>query len=85
MVQLDIVLPPDMPLRAAHDIGEALQRDIERLGVQKARQSGSHVPMKRESKACVVLMHGEVKIGTLAGLLRQADVTPEDFMVALRK
>jgi hypothetical protein len=41
--------------------------------------------MKRESKACVVPMHGEVKIGTLAGLLSQADVAPEDFMVARRK
>ena len=30
-------------------------------------------------------MHSEVKIGTLAGLLRQAEVSPEEFMVALRK
>jgi len=31
VVELDIVLPADMPLRTAHDIGEALQLDIERL------------------------------------------------------
>ena len=31
VVELDIVLPPDMPLRTAHDIGEALQLDIERM------------------------------------------------------
>ncbi len=30
-------------------------------------------------------MHAELKVGTLAGLLRQADVTPEDFLRALRK
>ena len=31
VVELDIVLPEDMPLRTAHDIGEALQLDVERL------------------------------------------------------
>ncbi len=41
--------------------------------------------MKRDAKGCVVPMHGEVKIGTLAGLLRQAEVTSEEFMLALRK
>jgi predicted RNA binding protein YcfA (HicA-like mRNA interferase family) len=41
--------------------------------------------MKRESKGCVVPLHAEVKIGTLAGLLRQAEVTQEEFMGALRK
>ncbi len=40
--------------------------------------------MRRESKGCVVPMHGEVKIGTLAGLLRQAEVSTDDFMQALR-
>lgn len=40
--------------------------------------------MKRETKGCVVPMHGEVKVGTLAGVLRQAEVAPEDFIQALR-
>ena len=31
VVELDIVLPAAMPLREAHDIGEALQLDVERL------------------------------------------------------
>jgi predicted RNA binding protein YcfA (HicA-like mRNA interferase family) len=39
--------------------------------------------MRRGSKGCVVPMHGEIKVGTLAGILRQADVTPEDFIAAL--
>jgi predicted RNA binding protein YcfA (HicA-like mRNA interferase family) len=68
-----------------HVSGAEIQRALERLGFQKARQSGSHVVMKRESKGCIVPMHGEVKIGTLAGLLRQAEVSPEEFVVALRK
>jgi predicted RNA binding protein YcfA (HicA-like mRNA interferase family) len=40
--------------------------------------------MKRESRGCVVPMHAEVKIGTLAGVLRQAEVSPEEFIHALR-
>jgi len=68
-----------------HVSGAEIQRALERLGFQKVRQSGSHVVMKRDSKGCVVPMHSEVKIGTLAGLLRQAEVAPEEFMVALRK
>ena len=68
-----------------HVSGNEVQRALERLGFHKVRQSGSHVVMKRESQACVVPMHSEVKIGTLAGLLCQAEVTPEEFMAALRK
>ena len=68
-----------------HVSGAEIQRALERLGFQNVRQSGSHVVLKRDSKGCVVPMHGEVKIGTLAGLLRQAEVSAEEFMVALRK
>ena len=68
-----------------HVSGAEIQRALERLGFQKVRQSGSHVVLKRDSKGCVVPMHGEVKIGTLAGLLRQAEVSTEEFMAALRK
>ena len=68
-----------------HLSGAEVQRALERLGFQRVRQSGSHVVMKRESGGCVVPLHAEVKIGTLAGLLRQAEVSTEDFMLALRK
>jgi predicted RNA binding protein YcfA (HicA-like mRNA interferase family) len=67
-----------------HLSGAEIQHTLEKLGFLKARQSGSHVVMKRGAKGCVVPMHSEVKVGTLAGLLRQAEVTPEDFMEALR-
>lgn len=68
-----------------HVSGPEIQRALERLAFQKVRQSGSHVVMKRDAKGCVVPMHDEVKIGTLAGLLRQAEVAPEEFMAVLRK
>jgi predicted RNA binding protein YcfA (HicA-like mRNA interferase family) len=67
-----------------HASGLEVQRGLERLGFHKVRQSGSHVIMKRGSKGCVVPMHGEVKVGTLAGVLRQAEVSPEEFIRALR-
>ena len=63
--------------------GAAIIRALEHLGFEKVRQSGSHVILRRGSKGCVVHLHSEVKVGTLAGLLRQADVSPEEFMAAL--
>ena len=39
--------------------------------------------MRRGASSCVVPMHSEVKVGTLAGVLRQANVTPEEFTSAL--
>ncbi len=66
-----------------HVSGAAIVRAMERLGFVRLRQSGSHVIMRRGSKGCVVPMHNEVKVGTLAGILRQADVTPEEFLSAL--
>jgi predicted RNA binding protein YcfA (HicA-like mRNA interferase family) len=67
-----------------HVSGAEIQRALERLGFQKVRQSGSHVIMKRESRGCVIPMHSEVKVGTLAGLLRQAEVALEEFIQALQ-
>ena len=66
-----------------HVSGAAVVRALERLGFQKLRQSGSHVITRRGSKGCVVPMHSEVKVGTLAGVLRQADVSLEEFTAAL--
>ena len=68
-----------------HVSGADILRALERLGFKKVRQSGSHVVLKREAKGCVVPMHNEVKIGTLAGLLRQGEVSSEEFLQALRK
>ena len=64
--------------------GAEVVRALETLGFAKVRQSGSHVVMRRESRGCVVPLHAEVKVGTLAGVLRQAEVAAEDFVNALR-
>jgi len=66
-----------------HLPGLAIVKALERLGFEKLRQSGSHVVMGRNGRGCVVPLHREVKIGTLAGLLRQAAVSHEDFLKSL--
>jgi predicted RNA binding protein YcfA (HicA-like mRNA interferase family) len=65
--------------------GAEAQRALERLGFVKLRQSGSHVVMRRDANGCVVPMHAELKVGTLAGVLRQADIAPEEFIEALKR
>jgi predicted RNA binding protein YcfA (HicA-like mRNA interferase family) len=66
-----------------HLSGAEIIRALERLGFQRARQKGSHVVLRRGSTGCVVPLHREVKIGTLAGILRQAGVTAEEFLATL--
>lgn len=62
-------------------------RALERLGFEQVRQTGSHVVMKKETKegeiGCVVPVHRELKIGTLSGILKQAQVTVEEFIESL--
>jgi predicted RNA binding protein YcfA (HicA-like mRNA interferase family) len=60
--------------------GAGIVKSLERLGFVKIRQSGSHVIMRRGANGCVVPMHREVKVGTLAGILRQAEVSPDEFI-----
>ena len=58
-------------------------RALKRLGFKTTRQTGSHVVMKKKttegSIGCVVPMHNELKVGTLASILKQAKVTPTEF------
>ena len=71
---------PKLPVLSGQDLVKALQR----LGFEQVRQRGSHVAMRRGSAGCVVPMHKEVKMGTLAGILRQAGVTQGELMGAVR-
>ncbi len=62
---------------------EAIQA-LEQLGFEQIRQTGSHVVMKKTTEAgdigCVVPVHKELKVGTLKGVLKQAQVTTEEFI-----
>lgn len=62
-------------------------RAFERLGFEQIRQTGSHVVMRKMTEVgkigCVVPMHRELKVGTLRGILKQAQVTVEEFIESL--
>ncbi len=64
--------------------GAEIVRALERLGFVVARQRGSHIVMRRGIAGCVVPNHREVKTGTLAGLLKQAGVSTDEFVASLR-
>ncbi len=63
--------------------GSEIVKTLQRLGFEIARQRGSHIIMRRGASGCVVPNHREVKVGTLAGVLRQAGVSAEEFISAL--
>jgi len=58
-------------------------RALERLGFRVVRQRGSHIVLRRGNSGCVVPNHRELKLGTLAGLLKQAGVSTDEFLGAL--
>jgi len=57
---------------------------LERLGFVQVRQRGSHAVLKKQTPegeiGCVVPLHRELAIATLRGVLKQAKVTPDEFM-----
>ncbi|VAV91966.1 hypothetical protein MNBD_ALPHA04-1629 [hydrothermal vent metagenome] len=72
---------PKLPVVSGKDAIKAL----ESLGFEQKRQRGSHVVMRRGGEGCVVPLHKELKTGTLAGIIRQAGMTADEFLAALRK
>jgi predicted RNA binding protein YcfA (HicA-like mRNA interferase family) len=70
---------PKLPVLSGAEVVKAL----ERLGFEQVRQRGSHAVLRKGSLGTVVPLHREVKVGTLHGLLRQAQVFPDDFLRAL--
>ncbi len=70
---------PKLPVISGSEVVRALQR----LGFIVVRQHGSHIVLRKGSGGCVVPNHRELKMGTLAGLLKQGGVHIDDFMGAL--
>jgi predicted RNA binding protein YcfA (HicA-like mRNA interferase family) len=54
------------------------------MGFIQVRQRGSHVVMRSGERGCVVPLHRELKTGTLRGILKQADVSVNEFVDAMR-
>jgi predicted RNA binding protein YcfA (HicA-like mRNA interferase family) len=63
--------------------GNDAARALTRVGFTKIRQTGSHVIMRKIDRTVVVPQHRPIKPGTLAGLIKQAGLTLEEFMDAL--
>lgn len=67
---------PELP----HISGAEIVQVFNRLGFFVARQRGSHVVLRKGEKGCVVPMHREVATGTLRNAIKQAGITPEEFL-----
>jgi predicted RNA binding protein YcfA (HicA-like mRNA interferase family) len=71
---------PKLPILSGAEVVRALVR----LGFEQTRQRGGHVVMRKGSVGTVVPLHKEVKTGTLAGILRQAQVSQDEFLGAVK-
>jgi predicted RNA binding protein YcfA (HicA-like mRNA interferase family) len=62
--------------------GERLIKALRKDGWEVIRQRGSHVRLKKTGRrlALVVPLHKEIRRGTLAGILRDADLSSEDLL-----
>ena len=63
-----------------------LIRVLKKIGFEEARQTGSHlILLNRESKKIIpVPIHNkDIKRGLLAGIIKQADLTTEEFIKLL--
>jgi predicted RNA binding protein YcfA (HicA-like mRNA interferase family) len=56
-------------------------RALERADFRVVAQKGSHVKLRSEEtgRRCVVPMHPELATGTLASIIRQAGLSPDEF------
>ncbi len=53
---------------------------FEKLGFVVVRRRGSHVVLRKQDKGCVIPVHKELAIGTLRSAIRQAGISPDDFV-----
>ena len=70
---------PKLPRIGSRQVIAALQR----MGFAIVRQKGSHIVMRRGTSGCVVPNHKEIRVGTLAGILKQAGVSSDEFLAQL--
>ncbi len=60
--------------------GREVVNILQRMGFKIIRTKGSHVILQNGTKVCVVPLHKELAIGTLRSALRQAGITPDEFL-----
>lgn len=73
---------PKLPRTSGMEVIKTLQK----LGFFFARQKGSHVVLRKISQegdyGCSVPLHDSLAVGTLAGIIKQAKLTNEEFIKA---
>jgi predicted RNA binding protein YcfA (HicA-like mRNA interferase family) len=67
--------------------GRRLVKVLEAEGWEVVRQRGSHVRLRKDGRrlALVVPLHRELKRGTVAGILRDAGLHPDDLRRLLER
>jgi predicted RNA binding protein YcfA (HicA-like mRNA interferase family) len=54
------------------------------MGFLKSRQTGSYMVLKKLTDegeiVCFVTLHRELRVGTLTGIIKQAQITANDFV-----
>ncbi|MBN1984547.1 MAG: type II toxin-antitoxin system HicA family toxin [Chitinivibrionales bacterium] len=67
--------------------GETVVNALKKMGFVEVSQRGSHIVMKKctveTTVGCVVPMHKELALGTLHSILKQAQITADDFTAHL--
>ena len=68
--------------------GKEAIRALERLGFRQVRQRGSHVVLRLDEgggvRGCIVPLHDELAQGTVRGILKQAGISVEEFLLAIQ-
>ena len=60
--------------------GDEAIKVFRKIGFEVVRQKGSHVVLRRNDFGCVIPLHKMLAIGTLRSAIRQAEITPEEFI-----
>ncbi len=64
--------------------GEQAIKIFIKLGFYIARQKGSHVVMRKDNTGCVIPKHKSLAVGTLRSAIRQASISPDEFVAAYK-
>lgn len=69
-----------------HVSGRECAKDLVKAGFQFKRQEGSHMVFRRVEPFSQVTVpnHHELDRGTLRGILRQAGISPDEFLKLLQ-
>jgi predicted RNA binding protein YcfA (HicA-like mRNA interferase family) len=63
--------------------GAAVVVALAKVGYEQGSEGGSHVKLRRDGRTVIVPLHREFAPGTLRSLLRQASLTPPEFIPLL--